>query len=204
MDSTRDKASYCIGLVTGKNLLNQFKDMELKYLRDGFEDSLNNTLPKLSQDEIQTIMQALTQQVEQQQRQHFANLSQHNREEGDKFLENNKNQEGVISLKSGLQYKVLEKGHGKKVTAADVVSVHYRGKFIDGSIFDSSYEKGQPQTFPINRVIPGWSEALQLMQVGDKWEIYVPHYLAYGESGFGNEIGPCTTLIFELELMNIN
>jgi FKBP-type peptidyl-prolyl cis-trans isomerase FklB len=204
MKSTREKVSYCIGLETGKNLQKQFSDMDADLLRKGFEDGLANALPKLSQDEIQSIMQALRQQIEQQQRQYIAKLSENNRTEGETFLEENKSKDGVVTLKSGLQYKVLQAGTGAKPNITDVVSVHYRGSFINGTIFDSSYERGKPQVFPVNRVIPGWSEALQLMQVGDKWQIVVPHYLAYGESGFGNEIAPCTTLIFEMELLDIN
>lgn len=204
MKSTREKVSYCIGLETGKNLQRQFSDMDANLLRTGFEDGLSNSLPKLSQEEIQSILQALRQQIEQQQRQHFAKLAETNRAEGEKYLEQNKEKEGVVTLKSGLQYKVLQSGNGQKPSPADVVSVHYRGSFINGTIFDSSYERGKPQVFPVNRVIPGWSEALQLMHVGDKWQIAVPHYLAYGEAGFENEIGPCTTLVFEMELLSIN
>ncbi len=204
MKSTREKVSYCIGLETGKNLKKQFSDMDFELLQKGFEDGVHDDLPKLNQEEVQSIMQALQQQIEQQQRQHFAKVSEQNRHEGEAFLEENKQNEGVKVLRSGLQYKVLQGGTGPKPTAADVVSVHYRGSFINGRIFDSSYERGKPQVFPVNRVIPGWSEALQLMQVGDKWQICVPHYLAYGEAGFGNEIGPCTTLVFEMELIGIN
>jgi FKBP-type peptidyl-prolyl cis-trans isomerase FklB len=204
MKSTREKVSYCIGLETGKNLKKQFSDMDVSLLQKGFEDGVSDGLPKLTQEEIQSIVQALRQQIEQQQRNHFAKLSEQNRLEGETFLDENKEKEGVKVLKSGLQYKVLHTGTGPKPTPADVVSVHYRGSFINGAIFDSSYERGKPQVFPVNRVIPGWSEALQLMHVGDKWQIVVPHYLAYGEAGFGNEIGPCTTLIFEMELIGIN
>lgn len=204
MKSTREKVSYCLGLETGRNLQRQFNDMDIELLRKGFEDAIANNNPKLNQDEIQSIMQALRQQVETQQRQFYAKLSEQNRQEGETYLENNKAQEGVVTLKSGLQYKVLTSGTGPKPTPADVVSVHYRGSFINGTIFDSSYERGKPQVFPLNRVIPGWSEALQLMHVGDKWQIVIPHYLAYGEAGFGNEIGPNTTLVFEMELLGIN
>jgi FKBP-type peptidyl-prolyl cis-trans isomerase FklB len=204
MKSTREKVSYCLGLETGRNLQRQFNDMDVELLRKGFEDAIDNNNPKLNQDEIQSIMQALRQQVEAQQRQFYAKLSEQNRQEGENYLEANKVSEGVITLKSGLQYKVLTPGTGPKPTPADVVSVHYRGSFINGTIFDSSYERGKPQVFPLNRVIAGWSEALQLMHVGDKWQLIVPHYLAYGEAGFGNEIGPNTTLIFEMELLGIN
>ncbi len=204
MKSTREKVSYCLGLETGRNLQRQFNDMDVELLRKGFEDAIANNNPKLNQEEIQSIMQALRQQVETQQRQFYAKLSEQNRQEGETYLESNKAQEGVVTLKSGLQYKVLAAGTGPKPTPADVVSVHYRGSFINGTIFDSSYERGKPQVFPLNRVIPGWSEALQHMHVGDKWQIVVPHYLAYGEAGFGNEIGPNTTLVFEMELLGIN
>ncbi len=204
MKSTREKVSYCLGLETGRNLQRQFNDMDVELLRKGFEDAIANNNPKLAQDEIQSIMQALRQQVETQQRQFYAKLSEDNRKQGEEYLEKNKATDGVMTLKSGLQYKVLTSGTGPKPTPADVVSVHYRGSFIDGQIFDSSYERGKPQVFPLNRVIPGWSEALQHMHVGDKWQIVVPHYLAYGEAGYGNDIGPNTTLIFEMELLGIN
>ncbi len=204
MKTTREKVSYCIGLETGRNLKRQFNEMDVDLLRQGFEDGVADAPGKLSQEEVQGIMNALRQQMEQQQRQYLAKMSEQNRQEGENFLEENKGKEGVKVLKSGLQYKVLQAGNGAKPTPADVVSVHYRGSFINGSIFDSSYERGKPQVFPVNRVIPGWSEALQLMHVGDKWQIFVPHYLAYGESGFGEEIAPCTTLIFEMELLGIN
>jgi FKBP-type peptidyl-prolyl cis-trans isomerase FklB len=204
MNSTREKVSYCIGLETGKNLKRQFSDMDFDLLQKGFEDGLSGGAAKLSNEEIQSIMQALRQQVEQQQRQYFAKVSENNRTEGETYLDENRQKEGVQVLKSGLQYKVIQAGTGPKPTPTDVVSVHYRGSFINGAIFDSSYERGKPQVFPVNRVIPGWSEALQHMQVGDKWQIVVPHYLAYGEAGFGNEIGPCTTLVFEMELLGIN
>ncbi len=204
MKSTKEKVSYCIGLETGRSLQKQFSDMDSDLLKRGFEDGLANALPKLSQEEVQSIMQALRQQIDQQQRAYIAKMSDNNRKEGEDFLEKNKNEDGVVTLKSGLQYKVLQTGTGAKPSITDVVSVHYRGSFINGQIFDSSYERGKPQVFPVNRVIPGWSEALQLMQVGDKWQIVVPHYLAYGEAGFGNEIPPSTTLVFEMELLDIN
>jgi FKBP-type peptidyl-prolyl cis-trans isomerase FklB len=204
MKSTKEKVSYCIGLETGRSLQKQFSDMDSDLLRKGFEDGLANALPKLSQEEVQSIMQALRQQIDQQQRAFIAKMSENNRKEGEDYLEKNKSEDGVVTLKSGLQYKVLQTGTGAKPSITDVVSVHYRGSFINGQIFDSSYERGKPQVFPVNRVIPGWSEALQLMQVGDKWQIVVPHYLAYGEAGFGNEIPPSTTLVFEMELLDIN
>ena len=204
MDTMKEKVSYCIGLETVKNLMRQFSDIESQCLLDGINDALGGKNQKLAQDEVNAIMQALRQQVEHQQKEFITKLSEHNRKEGEEFLAKNKQEDGIKTLSSGLQYKVLQQGNGEKPTPVDMVTVHYRGRFIDGRIFDSSYERGKPHVFPVNRVIPGWSEALQLMRVGDKWNIFVPHYLAYGEAGFGNEIAPCTTLIFEMELLGIN
>lgn len=204
MDTMKEKVSYCIGLETVRNLLRQFSDVESGCLLDGINDALFNKNQKIAQEEVASIMQALKQQVEHQQREFITKLSEHNRKEGEDFLSKNKAEEGVTTLSSGLQYKVLQQGSGSKPTLVDMVSVHYRGRFIDGRIFDSSYERGKPHVFPVNRVIAGWSEALQLMRTGDKWNIFVPHYLAYGEAGFGNEIAPCSMLIFEMELLGIN
>jgi FKBP-type peptidyl-prolyl cis-trans isomerase FklB len=204
MKTAKEKVSYCIGLKTAENLKRQFSDMDIDLLKKGFDDALSNNPPKLAGEEVDSIMNSLRHQIESQQKQFIAKLSEQNRTEGEKFLSENKTKEGVVTLTSGLQYHVLSSGTGPKPTPADVVSVHYRGSFIDGRIFDSSYERGKPHSFPVNRVIPGWSEALQLMHVGDKWQIFVPHYLAYGEAGFGNEIGPCMTLVFEMELLGID
>jgi FKBP-type peptidyl-prolyl cis-trans isomerase FklB len=203
MKTTKEKVSYCIGLETGRNLKQQFADMETELLRQGFLDALEGTPPKLAQDEVISIMQSLRQQIEQQQKEFITKLAEDNKNEGEAFLESNKRKEGVVALSSGLQYKVLQKGSGAKPSLTDVVSVHYRGTFLDGQVFDSSYERGKPQVFPVNRVIPGWSQALQLMQVGDKVQVFIPHYLAYGEAGFGDDIPPCTTLVFEMELLGI-
>jgi FKBP-type peptidyl-prolyl cis-trans isomerase FklB len=204
MKTTKEKVSYCIGLKTAENLKRQFSDMDISLLKKGFDDALSNSPPQLGGEEVDSIMEALRHQIESQQKQFVAKLSEQNRLEGEKFLADNRKKEGIVTLGSGLQYEVVTAGTGSKPTPLDVVSVHYRGNFIDGRIFDSSYERGKPHSFPVNRVIPGWSEALQLMHVGDKWKLFVPHYLAYGEAGFGNEIGPCMTLVFEMELLGIN
>jgi FKBP-type peptidyl-prolyl cis-trans isomerase FklB len=204
MKSTKEKVSYCIGLETGKNLKQQFTDIDMDLLNEGFQDGITNSSPKLSQDEIRSILIALRNQIESQQKQYIAQVAEENKKEGETFLSTNKTKEGVVTLSSGLQYKVMKEGAGEKPTLFDVVSVHYKGHFVDGRVFDSSYERGKPQVFPVNRVIQGWSEALQMMKVGDKWQLFIPHYLAYGEHGFGQEIGPNTTLIFEMELLSIN
>ncbi|MBY0528825.1 MAG: FKBP-type peptidyl-prolyl cis-trans isomerase [Rhabdochlamydiaceae bacterium] len=205
MNSTKEKVSYCIGLQTGKNLQQQFSDMCFTSLMDGITDALNNTEAKLPNEEIHSILVALKNQIETQQKQFIAKVADENKKRSEAFLAANKEKPEVQTLSSGLQYKVLQKGEeGPSPTPLDAVKIHYRGSFIDGRVFDSSYQRGQPVVFPLNRVIAGWSEALQLMSVGSKWEVYIPSYLAYGEHGFGQEIGPNTALVFEIELLGIN
>lgn len=131
------------------------------------------------------------------------NLAEKNTKEGEAFLEANKKKSGVITLPSGLQYKILKEGNGAKPTATQTVKCHYRGTLIDGKEFDSSYKRGEPTEFPVGGVIKGWTEALQLMPVGSKWELYIPSTLAYGERGAGQTIGPNAVLIFEIELLSI-
>ncbi|HEY2810365.1 MAG TPA: FKBP-type peptidyl-prolyl cis-trans isomerase [Rhabdochlamydiaceae bacterium] len=206
MQTTKEKVSYCIGLETGKNLKHQFADIDFKCLNQGFNDALEGKNPLLPLEEIQSILVALKNQIEMQQRQYFTQLAEENKKRGEVFLAENKSKEGVVTLPSGLQYKILTTGPGKGAhpTPLDVVKMHYRGSFIDGRVFDSSYQRGQPVAFPLNRVIAGWSEIVQKMQVGDKWQVFIPSYLAYGDMGYGQEIGPNCMLIFELELLAIN
>jgi FKBP-type peptidyl-prolyl cis-trans isomerase FklB len=130
-------------------------------------------------------------------------VGEKNQKEGEAFLAENKKKEGVITLPSGLQYKVIKAGSGNKPKATDTVSVHYQGTLVNGTEFDSSYRRGQPVSFPVNGVIPGWTEALQLMEAGAKWQIVIPSNLAYGDRGAGPQIGPNATLIFEIELISI-
>ncbi len=204
METTKEKVSYCIGLETGKNLKQQFSDMDVSLLSQGIQDALSDTPPRLSTEEIRSILVALRNQIQSQQKQFVTKLSEQNKQEGEAFLSKNKSGEGIVALSNGLQYRVLKQGSGNKPSLFDVVEVHYKGSFINGKVFDSSYDRGAPQALPVSRLIPGWSEALQLMQVGDKWQLYIPSYLAYGEQGFGPDIGPNCTLIFELELLSIN
>lgn len=203
MNTNREKASYCIGLETGKQLRNQFKEMDVENLATGLKDGFSGVNPKLTQDEINTILTTLRQQIESQQKQFIAKLAAENKQKGEEFLLENKKKEGVVALPSGLQYKVLTPGTGATPSLLDVVNVHYRGYFIDGTEFESTYAHQKPQTFPVNQVIPGWAEALQKMKVGDKWRIFIPSYLAYGEMGYGREIEPNTTLIFDMELLSV-
>jgi len=204
METTREKASYSIGLETARSLKAQFSDMDLSLLLTGFQDGISDKDPKLKEEEIVQIMQALKGQIEKQQKEFIAHVALENKKRGEEFLSENKNKKGIVTLPSGLQYKVVSSGEGKTPKILDVVTAHYKGSFIDGRVFDSSYDRGQPQTFMVNRVIPGWSEVLQLMKEGDKWQVFIPSYLAYGEVGYGNQIGPNTTLIFEIELVGVH
>lgn len=204
MKTNREKVSYCIGLETGKNLKNQFKDLDMQLLTEGFMDALKDRTPPLSSEEIRGIMSALYEQIQRQQREYVMQVAENNKKQSETFLEHNKKNSDIVTLSSGLQYKVISSGDGPSPTMLDAVTCHYRGTLLDGTVFDSTYEKGKPMTFPMNRVIPGWSEALKLMKVGDKWEIFIPPYLAYGDAGYGPQIQPNSTLIFEMELISIN
>ncbi len=204
MQSNREKVSYCIGLEAGKNIKGQFKDIEDELLKKGFNDALADKTPALELSEIRTILQALQKQVQEQQKAMIEQIARENKVNGEAYLEENKQKEGVTALSSGLQYKVLKSGTGVSPSMHDEVTVHYRGTLIDGTVFDSTYERKEPAKFPVGRVIPGWSEALKMMKVGDKWEIAIPSYLAYGETGYGPQIQPNATLLFEMELVKIN
>jgi FKBP-type peptidyl-prolyl cis-trans isomerase FklB len=206
MESTKEKASYCIGLVTGSNLRGQFADLDITCTVQGMQDALHGETPKLEKEEISTILQSINAQVEQQNRENFKKVSETNKARGNAFLDSNKKQEGVVALPSGLQYKVLSQGNGEGPLPSpfDMVKIHYKGFSIDGRILDSSHSRGGPATIPVNQAIGGWSEALQKMHVGDKWKIFVPSYLAYGSSGVPPHIEPDMTIVFELELLEIH
>ena len=193
-----DSVGYCIGVNIGENLKNQFSDIDIKDFMNGINDVLDKkSETKVSGAEAQKILQEyFTKQQEMK--------TKMAKEEGANFLAKNAKKEGVVSLESGLQYEILKQGSGAKPTINDNVTTHYHGTLIDGTIFDSSVDRGQPATFPVSGVIKGWTEALQLMSVGSKWRLYVPYDLAYGERGAGANIGPFTTLIFEVELISIN
>jgi FKBP-type peptidyl-prolyl cis-trans isomerase FklB len=157
----------------------------------------------LSEQEIRETMAVFQKEMMARQEELSKKLGEKNKKEGDVFLAENKKKDGVKTLPSGLQYKVVKAGTGKKPKLTDTVTTHYRGTLIDGTEFDSSYRRGQPATFPVNGVIPGWTEALQLMEEGAKWELFIPSNLAYGERGAGRDIGPHATLIFDIELITI-
>jgi FKBP-type peptidyl-prolyl cis-trans isomerase FklB len=200
LKNQKDKMSYIIGMDIGTNLKKQSIDIDSNILAKGVKDALAGTKPLLTEQEIQETMVAFQKEMMVKQ----AEVAKKNKAEGEAFLTENKKKEGVKTLLSGLQYKVIKAGTGKKPKSTDTVTAHYRGTLINGSEFDSSYKRGQPATFPVSGgMIPGWTEALQLMEVGAKWQLFIPPNLAYGEQGAGRDIGPNATLIFEIELVSI-
>ncbi len=194
----KDKVSYSIGMQIGFNLARQKVDINPDILAAGIKDSLVNK-PQLTPDQVKEIMAQFEKDMEQKQKE----LGEKNKINGQKFLEENKKKPGVKTTASGLQYKVEKEGTGPQPKATDMVTVNYRGTLIDGTEFDSSYKRGQPATFPVNGVIKGWTEALQLMKQGAKYQLFIPSTLAYGERAMGPDIGPNSTLIFEVELMDV-
>ena len=199
----KDKVSYSIGMEIGKNLKTQSLDVNPEFLAKGLKDSFSDGKPLMTDDEMREVLIGFQKEMMAKQQELAKQLGEKNQKEGDAFLAENKKKEGVITLPSGLQYKVIKAGSGNKPKATDNVSVHYQGTLTNGTEFDSSYRRGQPVSFPVNGVIPGWTEALQLMEVGAKWQVVIPSNLAYGDRGAGPQIGPNSTLIFEIELLSI-
>ena len=192
-----DSFSYSLGIEYAKSLTEaNIEEINMKVFTQAFEDIFHDNEKLINPDKTRDYIN-----------QYFLNLNtmkgEENLQKGKAFLEKNKKTEGVIELPSGLQYKIIAQGDGPKPSINDKVLCHYKGTLIDGTVFDSSYDRGQPIDFPLNGVIKGWSEALQLMPVGSKWILYIPPELAYGEKGAGNVIGPNETLIFEVELISI-
>ncbi len=203
LKSQKDKVSYAIGINVGNNLKQLPGDIDRDILLKGFKDALSGAKPMLSEEEMRTVLAAFQKEMAAKQTEMMKSQGDKNKKEGEAFLAENKKKEGVKTLASGLQYKVIKEGTGKAPKATDKVSTHYQGTLIDGTEFDSSYKRGEPATFPVNGVIPGWTEALQLMKVGSKWQLFVPSKLAYGEKGAGPLIGPNAVLIFTVELLAI-
>lgn len=199
----KDKVSYVIGVDIGKALQKQGVAIDADLVGRGIKDGISGGKLLLSDQEIQDTMMAFQKEMRAKQEAAQKLLGEKNKKEGEEFLAQNKTKEGVTVLPSGLQYKVVKAGTGKKPKATDTVVTHYRGTHIDGTEFDSSLRRNQPATFKVNGVIRGWTEALQLMEEGAKWILYVPAALAYGERGAGPQIGPHATLIFEVELISI-
>ena len=204
LDTPKEKASYAIGLNIGRSMKKDEVEGDPEAVAKGIKDALSGAKPLLSDEETQSVLTALQNDVRKHQQETYNQALTKNKQEGDAFLATNKSKPGVVALPSGLQYKVIQNGDGPKPTASDTVVCNYKGTLIDGTEFDSSYKRGQPATFPVGQVIKGWTEALQLMPVGSKWELYIPSSLAYGERGTqGGPIGPNETLIFEVELLSI-
>ncbi len=193
----KDKVSYGIGMNIGFNLSRQKVDINPDILAAGIKDAIAGK-PQLTSDQVKDVMAQFEKDMEQKQKQ----AGEKNKTEGAKFLEENKKKPGVKTTASGLEYKVEKEGSGPQPKPTDMVTVNYRGTLIDGTEFDSSYKRGQPATFPVTGVIKGWTEALQLMKVGSKYQLWIPPSLAYGERSVSPEIGPNAALIFEVELLD--
>src|SRR5881394_879063 len=193
----KDKVSYSIGMNIGFNLSKQKVDINPDILAAGIKDAIAGK-PQLTQDQVKDVMAQFEKDMEQKQKQ----AGEKNKTEGTKFLEDNKKKPGVKTTASGLEYKVEKEGTGAQPKPTDMVSVNYRGTLIDGTEFDSSYKRGQPATFPVNGVIKGWTEALQLMKVGSKYQLFIPSNLAYGERAVSPDLSANSTLIFEVELLD--
>lgn len=192
-----------MGMNFGTGLRKQSIDIDPVILARGLRDAFSNGKTLLTEDEARAILTQLQADLRMKQQEAAQQVGEANKKQGLAFLEANKAKEGVVALPSGLQYKVLQEGTGPKPAATDQVVCNYRGTLLDGTEFDSSYKRGQPATFPVTGVIKGWTEALQLMPVGSKWQLFVPAELAYAERGAGGQIGPNATLIFEVELISI-
>ncbi len=199
----RDKVSYSIGLDIGSTFKKQGMDINSDVLLKGLKDGAGDGKPLMTEDEIRATMTAYSKNMMEKQAAKAKEAAQKNGAVGETYLAENKKKEGVKTTASGLQYKVLAEGSGAKPKETDTVVVNYKGTLIDGKEFDSSYKRGEPATFPVNRVIKGWTEALQLMSKGAKYQLFIPADLAYGERGAGQDIGPNETLIFEVELLEI-
>jgi len=192
-----EKVSYALGLSLGNNLAqNGVTELDYNKLAKGIKDVMEKNKPEISYQEAQEVIGAFFQELQ-------SKIVANNKEAGKAFLNENAKRPEVVTLPSGLQYEVISEGSGEKPKASDTVEVHYHGTLTDGSVFDSSVQRGEPATFGVTQVIPGWVEALQLMPAGSKWRLFIPSELAYGERGAGQAIAPHSTLVFDVELLGI-
>ena len=203
LTTDKAKASYALGENLGLSMKRQEVDIDPDLVALGLKDVLAGRKPAMTDDEAKAALMQLQAKVRENMEAKIKAMGAANKQAGDAFLAANKSKEGVVTLPSGLEYKILKEGTGPKPTANDTVECNYRGTTIDGKEFDSSYKRGEPASFPVSGVIKGWTEALQLMPVGSKWQLFVPSNLAYGERGAGGDIPPNSTLIFEVELLSI-
>jgi FKBP-type peptidyl-prolyl cis-trans isomerase len=203
LETFNDKISYVLGIDIGSSLLQTGTEINLDVMYKGIEDSINDRELMLGSEETEALKLEFSQKLQEDYEKKIKESGEKNLAEGKTFLEDNKKKEGVVTTESGLQYKVMVEGDGALPASTDKVKVHYRGTLIDGKEFDSSYSRGEPVTFQLDSVIPGWVEALQLMKVGSKYQLFIPQDLAYGEREVGPDIEPYSTLIFEVELIGI-
>ncbi len=203
LKTDKEKEGYGVGVDLAKNLKRQGINYDAETMAQGFLDELKGSELLLSEEELRNALTNFQAELKQRRARTIQTITEENKKQGEAFLAANKTKEGVFNLPSGLQYKVLTAGKGKKPSDSDTAEVKYKGTLIDGTEFDNSTARGGPATFRVNSVIPGWTEALKLMPVGSKWQLFIPPQLAYGEQGSGNYIGPNATLIFEVELLAI-
>jgi FKBP-type peptidyl-prolyl cis-trans isomerase FklB len=203
LKTDKDKISYAIGVNIGKSMRKDTVDIDPAIFSRGMKDALAGGKLLLTDDEMKVALTKLQTELRAKQEEAMQKTGEINNKAGQDFLAQNKTKEGVVALPDGLQYKILKAGTGPKPAATDSVVCNYRGTLLDGTEFDSSYKRGQPATFPVSGVIKGWTEAVQLMPVGSKWQLFIPADLAYGNRGAGPDIGPNATLIFEVELLSI-
>lgn len=203
LKTQKDKASYSIGVSIGKNLKDQKVEIQTDILVKGLLDAYTGAKTQLTEKEMGDVLAQFQQEIMAKAQEEAAKKGGENKSKGEKFLADNKNKPGVKTTPSGLQYTVISEGTGPKPTASSTVKVHYTGKLIDGTTFDSSVDRGEPIEFPLNGVIKGWTEGVQLMSKGSKYKFFIPSDLAYGDRGAGNAIGPNETLVFEVELLDI-
>jgi len=207
LTTRKQKFSYALGMNIGNglggNLKKQGVEVDWNLVAKGLKDAVAGGKTQLTEEEAQAVLKEVQTEVQKQQQEKMKEASDKNKSEGEAFLAANKGKDGVVTLPDGLQYKILTAGTGPKPASTDSVVCNYRGTLINGTEFDSSYKRGQPATFGVSQVIKGWTEALQLMPVGSKWQLFIPSNLAYGARGAGAEIGPDSTLIFEVELLSI-
>lgn len=202
LETDEQKVSYSFGLIFGKRMTSDIPNLDLNVFVQGLKDGFKGDPALLTEQQIEATLKQFQEEQRREQLQAFEDIAEKNKAAGEEFLANNKNKEGVVTLANGLQYKVIKAGSGAKPTSKSMVKVHYSGSLIDGTVFDSSIERGEPVSFAVDSVIAGWTQALQMMPVGSKWNLYIPSDLAYGPGG-NRSIGPNETLLFEVELLEI-
>lgn len=202
LKTQKQKASYGIGCDIGKNFKQEFPDVDVEAMVLGFRDAISGAKLAIDEKELTQVMTEFQKEMMSKRAERMAVVGEKNKKEGEAFLAENKKKEGVVTLPSGLQYKIIKAGTGPKPKKENTVKCNYRGTLLDGKEFDSSFKRGEPMEFSLGQVVPGWTEALQLMPTGSKWELYIPANLGWGERGTGGDIGPNATVIFEVELLD--